>query len=120
MDVTGVPLPAHDVPPADLRSALPGLSTAALLCLFAGASGVVESVLVLDGWAALVNTGRGQVIIAKTLAIVVMAAIGHCHRRHTLRVVASGRLCPLVRLAGVELAVMAATIGIAVVLSTTG
>ncbi len=107
--------------PSDLRSALPGFSTVALLCLVAvGASGLVESVLMLDGWAALVNTGRGQLIIAKTLAIVLMAAIGHCHRRHTLGAAASGRLCPLVRLAGAELAVMAATIGIAVVLSTTG
>ena len=74
----------------------------------------------LDDWSALVNTERGRLIIAKTLAIVVMAAIGHCHRRYTLGATASGRLCPLVRLAGVELAVMAATIGIAVVLSTTG
>ncbi|MGS0685870.1 copper resistance D family protein [Nakamurella sp. GG22] len=107
--------------PSDLRSALPGFSTAALLCLVAvGASGLIESVLMLDGWPALVNTERGQLIIAKTLAIVLMAAIGHCHRRHTLGSAASGRLLPLVRLAGVELAVMAATIGIAVVLSTTG
>ncbi len=107
--------------PSDLRSALPGFSTAALLCLVAvGASGLVESILMVDGWSALVNTGRGRLIIAKTLAIVLMAAIGHCHRRYTLVTAASGRLLPLVRLAGVEMAVMASTVGIAVVLSATG
>jgi hypothetical protein len=50
----------------------------------------------------------------------VLASIGHLHRQRTIGPAGTGRLAPLLRLAAGELAVMGATIGIAVVLSTTG
>ena len=107
--------------PSDLARLLPRFSTAALICLVAvGISGVAESVLMLDGWNALLTTGRGQLIIVKAAAIALLAAVGHGHRRFTMGAAAAGRMLPLLRLAGVEITLMAATIGIAVMLSRTG
>jgi putative copper resistance protein D len=104
----------------ELRMALPRFSTAALLCVLAiGLSGVVESVITLDDWQALWVTERGHLILAKSVALVVLAAIGYAHRRRTLGPAGSGRMAPLLRLAAGELLIMSGTIGIAVVLSTT-
>lgn len=107
--------------PAELRRALPRFSTVALICVVAiGISGVIESAITLDGWAGLWQTDRGHLILAKSMALVVLAGIGYWHRRRTVHRAIDGRLLPLLRLAGLELALMGATIGIAVALSTTG
>ncbi len=106
--------------PEQLRVVLPRFSTAALLCVVAvGLSGIVESVVTLQVWSALWSTDRGALIIAKTVAFAVLAAIGSIHRQKTLGPAASGRSLPLLGLAAGELIVMAATVGIAVVLSST-
>jgi len=108
--------PFHD----ELRRALPRFSTAALLCVVAiGLSGVVESAITLPDWQALWATNRGQLIMAKTAALAVLAAIGFVHRQRTLGPASSGRMAPLLRLAAGELLIMSGTVGIAVVLSTT-
>jgi putative copper resistance protein D len=73
----------------------------------------------LDGWAALLGTDRGQLIVAKTVALVLLASVGYWHRRRTVPAVRTGCLRPLLRLAAGELLLMGATVGIAVVLSIT-
>jgi putative copper resistance protein D len=106
--------------PAQLRLAVPRFSAIALCCVVAvGISGVVESVVLLDGWTALWDTERGHLMIAKAVALGVLVVIGFWHRQRTVEQASSGRLGPLLQLAAGELLVMGATIGIAVVLSTT-
>jgi putative copper resistance protein D len=103
-----------------LQTALPRFSTAALICVLAiGLSGVVESVISLPDWASLWASNRGHLIIAKTVALGVLTAIGYAHRQRTLGPASSGRLAPMLRLGAGELLIMSGTIGIAVVLSTT-
>ena len=107
--------------PERLRAALPLFSSVALLCLLAvGISGVLESVVTLQDWNALVTTERGRLILAKIVALGVLAAIGYLHRRRTLTPASTGQLRPLLRLAAGELLLMGAAVGVAVVLSTTG
>jgi putative copper resistance protein D len=106
--------------PELLRDVLPRFSAAALLCVIAvGTSGLGTSVLMLDGWAQLWGSNRGQRILVKTVALGALAAFGARHRLRTVGEACSGRLLPLLRLGAIELALMGATIGIAVVLSTT-
>ncbi len=106
--------------PEQLRASVARFSAAALICVIAiGASGVVESAVTLNGWATLWGTNRGQLILAKAAALIVLAAIGFLHRRRTVGAAARGQLLPLLRLASWELALMGGTVGIAVVLSTT-
>lgn len=106
--------------PDDVRVAVPRFSTAALVCVLAvGLSGVLESAVMLEGWAALLGTDRGHLIVAKTVAFVLLAGFGYWHRRRTVPAARTGRLQPLLRLAAGELLLMGATVGIAVVLSIT-
>ena len=104
----------------DMCVAVPRFSAAALICVLAvGVSGILESAVMLDGWAALLATDRGHLIVAKTLAFVLLAGVGYWHRRRTIPVARTGRWQPLLRLAVGELLLMGATVGIAVVLSIT-
>lgn len=106
--------------PDDVRVAVPRFSAAALVCALAvGVSGVLAIAVMLDGWAALLGTDRGQLIVAKTVALVLLASVGYWHRRRTVPAVRTGCLRPLLRLAAGELLLMGATVGIAVVLSIT-
>jgi putative copper export protein len=106
--------------PDDVRVAVPRFSAAALVCALAvGVSGVLESAVMLDGWAALLSTDRGHLIVAKTLAFVLLTGVGYWHRRRTVPAARTGCLQPLLRLAAGELLLMGATVGIAVVLSIT-
>ena len=70
-----------------------------------------------ESWDALWHNSRGQLIIAKTIALAVLATIGYWHRRRPSR----GRrsAAPLLRLADGELVLMGAVLRVAVVLSTT-
>lgn len=106
--------------PALLRSAVPRFSRIALVCaLLVGVSGLLETLVMLDGWSALWSTNRGHLILAKTVALVLLATAGYWHRRRTVVPASSGRLAPLLRLAAGELILMGGTIGIAVLLSAT-
>ena len=107
--------------PDELRRALPRFSAAALMCLLAvGSSGIVEGVVTLRTWTALWVSDRGHLILAKTVGLAVLAAIGYAHRKRTLGPAGTGRLAPLLSLAAGELLIMGATTGLAVILSTTG
>ena len=121
-----------------LGRAVRRFSAAALVCVAAvGVSGLLVGVIMtdsvmpgmqgngisggalLDRVELLFATYRGQLILVKTAALVVLTAIGYRHRSETVGPASSGRLGPLLRLGAGELALMGATIGVAVVLSTT-
>lgn len=106
--------------PTDIRRSVTRFSLAALLCVLAiGFSGVVEASVTLNSWSELWSSHRGQLILAKSAGLAGLGLIGHLHRRHTVAAAYVGRVAPLLRLAAVELGLMGATIGMAVVLSTT-
>ncbi len=104
--------------PAALAAVLPWFSAIALGCVLAvGLTGVVASVVMLDGWAALWASPRGWLTMAKAAALAGLIVIGWWHRRRTVGAAVDGRLAPLLRLGAVELALMSATVGVAIVLS---
>ncbi len=69
----------------------------------------------------LTTTTYGQLVLAKVAALVVLGFFGWAQRRRTVTALAAdpGARRPLVRLAGVEVLVLAATVGLAVGLSRT-
>ncbi len=106
--------------PDRLAAVLPRFSRAALVCAAAVAvSGVIVSVVLLGSWTAILDSNRGHLIAAKAVALLVLVLIGYWHRRTTVRPAGRGDVRPLLRLAGVEVVLMGATIGVAVALSTT-
>jgi putative copper resistance protein D len=68
----------------------------------------------VSSWAALVTTGYGWLVLAKSVCVVVLAGLGGLARRR----LAAGKL-PVLRWAGAEIAVMAVTIGLAAALTQT-
>lgn len=106
--------------PVALAVTVPRFSALALVCVaVVGLSGVVASVAMLDGWVELFGTDRGVLTLAKVAALVVLVGVGAWHRRRTVGQVAYGRIGPLLRAGAVELGLMSAAIGLAVVLSGT-
>lgn len=99
-----------------LEAALPRFSRLAGVCLFLVAvTGVLNAALRVPGWEALLGTGYGGLVVAKTVAIVLLGALGGLARRR----LAAGRT-PVLRWAGLEVALMAATLGLAAALTQTG
>ena len=101
--------------------AVPRFSVLALWCAIAvAASGVVSAWVRLGGAGALVSTSYGRLVLLKVVLIAVLSGFGLWHRRTTLPRLTSdrGRLLFL-RVAAVEVLVMAATVGVAVALSRT-
>ena len=95
--------------------ALPRFSRIATVCLVAtGLTGVANAVLRLPSLAALVTSGYGALLLVKTGLIVVLAGLGGLARRRLQR----GTM-PVLRWAGLEVTVMAVTIGVAAALSQT-
>jgi predicted lipoprotein with Yx(FWY)xxD motif len=76
---------------------------------------VLNAVTRLDAWTDLFGTGYGWLVVAKTVLLVALAGLGGLARRR-LR---AGRT-PVLRWAGLEVTVMALTIGVAAALSQTG
>jgi putative copper resistance protein D len=102
--------------PRLLATVLPRFSTLAggcLLCVVV--SGVLNAVLRIPSSAALVTTGYGGLVLAKSVCVVVLGGLGYLARRR----LATGRL-PVLRWAGVEVTLMAVTIGLAAALTQTG
>ncbi|OLT10494.1 hypothetical protein BJF78_28710 [Pseudonocardia sp. CNS-139] len=96
-----------------LDAVLPRFSRIAAFCLFAlTVTGVLNAVVRLGSWAALVGTGYGWLVLAKTACLVGLAGLGGLARRR-LR---TGRN-PVLRWAGFEVALMAVTIGLAAALT---
>jgi putative copper resistance protein D len=97
------------------EKALPRFSRIATVCIVATAlTGVANAVLRLPTLGALLTSGYGALVLAKTALIVFLAVLGGIARRR----LADGTL-PVLRWAGVEVTVMAVTIGVAAALSQT-
>ncbi|MFR9803295.1 copper resistance D family protein [Pseudonocardia sp. RS010] len=98
-----------------LERGLPRFSRIATVCLAGTAlTGVANALLRLPDLGDLVSSGYGALILAKTGLIGVLALLGGLARRRLQR----GTL-PVLRWAGVEVTVMAVTIGVAAALSQT-
>jgi putative copper resistance protein D len=96
-----------------LDAVLPRYSRLAGWCLAAVAlTGLLTAVVRLGTWDALLGTRYGALVLAKTACLVLLGLLGALHRRR----LAAGR-APVLRWAGAEVAVMAATLGIAAALS---
>jgi len=96
-----------------LARALPRFSTLAGACLaVVTISGLLTAQVRLGSWAALFLTGYGALVIAKVGALVLLGLLGLVTRRR----MAAGRM-PVLRWAGVEVTVMAVTLGLAAALS---
>jgi len=96
-----------------LQSVLPRFSTLAGFCLFTvTVSGVLTAQVRLGSWAALFFTGYGALVIAKAVALGLLGGLGLLTRRR----MAAGRI-PVLRWAGLEVALMAVTLGLAAALS---
>ncbi|MQA04804.1 MAG: copper resistance protein CopD [Streptosporangiales bacterium] len=101
---------------APLATVAGRFSTLALWCVVAvGLSGLANAWVRL-GTPAEIASSYGVLVIGKTVALVALGALGWWHRARTLPRLATSRR-PFVRLAAVELAVMGATVGLAVGIS---
>jgi putative copper resistance protein D len=108
---------------ADVRvPAAVRFSAVALACFLAtGASGLVAAWVVAGGSAqavaAVVGTGYGWLLIGKTAALAALGVFGWHHRRRTLPRLRAGGRRAFIRFAAVEVAVLLATVALAVALS---
>lgn len=84
------------------------------------ASGTLSAWVRLSGAGDLLTTSYGRLVLLKVLLLAVIAAIGWWHRRETVpKLAADPSRLLFVRVAAVEVLVMAATVGVAVALSRT-
>ncbi len=111
-----------------LANAVPRYSALALGCVIAVAvSGTLNAWVRLGSLDALFGSAYGAIVLAKVVALAVLAGFGWLHRQHTVDLLRTWRRrrdiptgTPLfVGLAAIELAVMAVTVALAVGLSRT-
>jgi cytochrome c oxidase assembly factor CtaG/putative copper export protein len=103
-----------------LRVATTRFSAVALVCwIVMAASGVINA-WVRVPLSVLFTSSYGLLVIAKIVALGVLGLFGYAHRKRSVKAIVEGRTGNLlIRLAGVEVLVMFATIGIAVALART-
>ena len=105
--------------------AITRFSTLAGWCIAVVAiSGIVNAAVRLGAWSPLFTSGYGRLVLAKAACLIGLAAFGAAHRRRSVRRASESPDAPLqwgafAQLAAAELALMSATIGIAVALSRT-
>jgi putative copper resistance protein D len=104
-----------------LAAAVPRFSRLALWCVIAvGASGLVNAWLRLGNWDEVLGSDYGRLVLAKIAALTVLTWFGWQHRRRSLpHLSGPGAGSVFLRLAALELLIMAATFGLAVGLSRT-
>ncbi|MGY1652453.1 copper resistance D family protein [Geodermatophilus sp. SYSU D01119] len=112
----------HGRGPGDLAPAVARYSALALGCLLlTGASGLVGAWVLLGsspaGFGAALGSGYGWLLGAKTAALAGLGVLGLRHRRATLPRLRAGEPRAFRRLAGVEVALMTATVAVAVALA---
>jgi copper resistance protein D len=78
-------------------------------------TGVVAAAVRVGSWTALVSTGYGLLVVGKAVCLVLLAGLGGLARRR----LAAGR-APVLRWAGLEVALMAVTLGLAAALTQSG
>jgi copper resistance protein D len=101
--------------PRLLDAVLPRFSTLAGGCLAAVVvTGVLNAVLRVSSLTALVTTGYGWLVLAKSVGVVALAGLGYLARRRL-----AARRLPVLRWAGIEVALMAVTLGVAAALTQT-
>jgi putative copper resistance protein D len=102
-----------------LATAVPRFSRLALVCwLVIAVTGVVNA-LVRIPLGALLGSGYGALVLAKAGALLALGAAGALHRRSTVPAAARGEPRALLRLGGIEVLLMLATVGLAVALGRT-
>lgn len=102
-----------------VATAVPRFSCLALVCwVVLAVSGVVNA-LVRVPLGALIGTTYGALVLGKVAALGVLGFAGARHRRGTVDAAARGEPAALLRLGGVEVLLMLATIGLAVALGRT-
>ncbi|WP_353650988.1 cytochrome c oxidase assembly protein [Nakamurella sp. A5-74] len=84
-----------------------------------GLSGLLNAWVRFSAFSDVFGTDYGRLVVIKTLLIVLLGAAGYWHRRRTIPRLVAGSRSAIVRLATVEIAVMAATVGVAVALGRT-
>ncbi len=96
-------------------------STLALIAFVAvAASGVINAWIRIPYWSDLWTTDYGLMVLAKSALLVVLGLVGFLHRRRTLPAIDEhGDARPLIRLAVVEVTLMAVTVGVAAALGRT-
>ncbi|MCX6466869.1 MAG: CopD family protein, partial [Pseudonocardiales bacterium] len=98
-----------------LAGALPRFSRLAGVCVVAVAvTGVLAAQVRLQGWSALLTSDYGLLVVGKAVALVLLAGLGGLARRR----LATGAL-PVLRWAGLEVGLMAVTLGLAAALTQT-
>ncbi|MEJ2870765.1 cytochrome c oxidase assembly protein [Actinomycetospora sp. OC33-EN08] len=104
---------------AHLPTALGRFSTTAFWCwVVLALSGTVNALLRVNP-ADLTTSTYGLLLLGKVAGLVVLGVFGATHRTRTVPEVADGSRAALVRLGGVEVLIMFATIGVAVALGRT-
>ncbi|SDM30189.1 putative copper resistance protein D [Lentzea albidocapillata subsp. violacea] len=109
-----------------LAAALPRFSKLATVCLLLVlVTGVINALVQLATTplvelpGGLFTTGYGQLVLLKSVCLVLLAALGGRIRFRLLPLIAAGRPAPLVAWAAAEVVVMGVAFGLAVVLSRT-
>ncbi|MBW0117045.1 copper resistance D family protein [Pseudonocardia abyssalis] len=87
---------------------------AGLCVVIVAITGVLGAQVRLENWGALLTTGYGLLVVAKGVALVALGGLGWLARRR----LAAGRT-PVLRWAGIEVALMAVTLGLAAALTQT-
>lgn len=96
-------------------------SALALVAIVAVAlSGVINAKLRVPGPSVMFATAYGRLVGLKIVLIIILGVVGYVHRRITLpQITDGGGRRPLIRLASVEVVIMAITVGVAATLSRT-
>lgn len=102
-----------------LAVAVPRFSRLALACWAVVAITGVVNALVRIPIGTLLGSAYGALVIAKAAALLVLGGLGYLHRRSTVAAAARGEPRALLRMGGVEVLLMLATVGLAVVLGRT-
>jgi len=102
-----------------LATAVPRYSRVAFACWLAVAATGVVNALVRIPLGALFGSAYGTLVLVKAGALLALGAMGALHRRSSVAAAARGEPAALMRLGGVEVLLMLATIGLAVALGRT-
>lgn len=96
-------------------------STIALVCFAAVAlSGIINAMIRVNGPAQMFGTPYGRLVAIKILLTLALGIFGYIHRKALIpKITSDGSRRPFIQFASVEVAIMAATIGVAATLSRT-